>query len=82
VLDSAAWERAGVPTVTVVTRVFEIPARAQARQAGLPDLAIITIPDKVDWQTESELEDIARSLVAPVVRSLTGQPEKTLRPRP
>lgn len=80
-LDSVAWERAGVPTVTVVTRVFEIPARAQARQAGLPDLAIITIPDKVDWQTDGELEDIARSLVAPVAQSLTGRAERTLRPK-
>ena len=80
-LDSVAWERAGVPTVTVVTRVFEIPARAQARQAGLPDLAIITIPDKVDWQTDSELQDIARSLVAPVVQSLTCWAEKTSRPK-
>lgn len=60
-----------MPTVTVVTRMFERPARAQARLAGMPDLRIAVIPDKVDWQTDEELDAIADDLIEAVVSGLT-----------
>jgi len=70
VLDSVALEQRGIPTVTVVTKIFERAARAQAVLAGMPDLAIVVIPDKVNWQTDEELGAIADELLPQLVENL------------
>jgi hypothetical protein len=71
VLDSLTPEKQGIPTVTVVTKIFERPAHAQAKLAGMPDLCFAVIPDKVDWHTAEELDAIAEELFGIVVAGLT-----------
>lgn len=69
-LDSIALEKRGVPTVLVVTEVFEHAARAQAIQAGMPDLPILVVPHRIGWQTEAALEEMTEELLPRVVKSL------------
>lgn len=71
-LDSIALERRGVPTVLFVTEVFEAAARAQAAQAGMPELPIIVIPHRVGWQTEDEVRESAERSLPQVLERLTG----------
>ena len=70
-LDSIALERQGVPTVLVVTEVFEHAARAQAVQAGMPDLPILVVPHRIGWQTDSALAEMTEALLPSVVERLT-----------
>jgi hypothetical protein len=72
VLDSIALERRGVPTVLFVTEVFEVAARAQAKQAGMPNLPIIVIPHRVGWQSEEEVRASAEEVLPEVLRRLTA----------
>jgi hypothetical protein len=72
VLDAVALEARGIPTVTFVTEVFERPARAQARQAGLPDLKIIVAPHRFGWQEPEEVRNIALRLVPELVDGLVA----------
>ena len=71
VLDSVTLERRGLPTVTVVTAMFEIVARAQAKRQGMPDLAIAVLPDKAGWQNEVEIAELAQLLLPQVLDGLS-----------
>jgi hypothetical protein len=72
VLDSIALERRGVPTVLFVTEVFEAAARAQAAQAGMPELPIVVIPHRVGWQTEEEVRAGAERALPDLLARLTA----------
>ena len=53
---SAVVERAGVPTVSLVSEGFVGLARTSSLGMGMPDLGIATIPGHPDVQTDDELE--------------------------
>ena len=72
-LDSIALERRGIPTVTVVTEVFEVAAHAQAIQAGMPDLAILVIPHRVGWQSDEALAAMTDELLPQVEGALLAE---------
>lgn len=74
-LDAVALESLGIPTVTFVTEVFEVAARAQAVQAGLPDLKIVVVPHRFGWQEQDEARIAAERLIPDVLRSLVAEPE-------
>jgi len=74
VTDSVTLERRGIPTVTVVTAMFEVVARAQAQRLGMPDLSFAVLPDKVGWQDEAEITELVRLLLPQVLDGLLEAP--------
>jgi len=72
VLDSAALEKKGIHTVTVVWDTFEKAARIAARVQGVPDLELAVIPHRIGGQTAEDqmakadmaLPDIVKRLLA------------------
>ncbi len=64
-------ERAGVPTVSICTDAFVIPAKAMADVMGHPDFQFVTIPHPIASLTAAEIEAAVRPAIADVVRILT-----------
>ena len=64
-------ERAGVPTVSICTEAFVVPAKAMAGVYGLPDFEFVTIPHPIASLGPSQIEANVRPLIADVVRILT-----------
>lgn len=52
-LDSVNLERMGIPSVLVVAEQFVAAARANARAAGMPDLAFVVVSDN-DYLVEDD----------------------------
>jgi hypothetical protein len=69
--DGIVLERAGVPTVSICTDAFMIPAKAMADVYGLPDFEFVTIPHPIASLTAAEIETTVRPVIADVVRILT-----------
>lgn len=69
-LDSAALEKRGVHTVTIVWDNFEKAARAQARVQGVPDLALALIPRRQGTETAEDQRAKADAALADVVAGL------------
>ena len=73
-LDSAALEKLGIHTVTLVWDNFEKAARTQARLQKVPDLEMVILPYRKGVETdedqrrkaEAALTDIIGRLVQPV----------------
>jgi hypothetical protein len=73
VLDAAALERRGIPTVTIVWDNFEQAARQQAQLQDLPDLELVVVPYRKGGETtedqirkaEAALPAVAARLVQP-----------------
>jgi hypothetical protein len=71
VLDAAALEKRGVPTVTIVWDNFETAARTQARLQGVPDLRLVVVPrrqggetdDDQRWKAEAALELVVTNMI-------------------
>ena len=70
-LDSAALEKMGIHTVTIVWDTFERAARTAARVQGVPNLELAVIPRRTGSQTAADqsakadaaLEEIAQKLI-------------------
>jgi hypothetical protein len=62
----------GLPTVVLVTEKFWSQGDSVARFAGLPDLPRVQLPHPVAGRSGDEMDEIARSVVAPVVAGLRG----------
>ncbi len=69
-LDGILLERAGVPSVAIVTDLFEVTGRAMAEQWGLPYYKFLVMPHPVANLTESELDQRARAIAPDVVKLL------------
>ncbi len=69
-LDSAALEKKGIHTVTVVWDTFEKAARAAARVQGVPDLALAVIPHRAGGETEDEQMAKAEAALPDIVKRL------------
>ncbi len=69
-LDSAALEKRGVHTVTIVWDNFEKAARAQARVQGVPDLELVVIPHRVGGQSADDQRAKAEVALPEIVSRL------------
>lgn len=69
-LDGIVLEKAGVPSASIVTDVFERTGRAMAIQWGLPDYRFLMMPHPIANLTEAELDQRARAIVPEVVKLL------------
>jgi hypothetical protein len=70
VLDGIVLEKAGVPSASIVTDVFEITGRAMAAQWGLPAYRFLVMPHPIGNLTESQLDQRAREIAPEVVKLL------------
>jgi len=70
VLDGILLEKAGVPSASIVTDVFELTARAMAAQWGLPAYRFLMMPHPIANLSEAELDQRARAIAAEVAKLL------------
>ena len=63
-------ERKGIPTVTLITHVFEDYARGLARMQGMQDLPIGIVAHPVAARKPDELRDRVRGIHAKIRASL------------
>jgi hypothetical protein len=70
VLDGILLERAGVPSASIVTDVFEVTGRAMAEQWGVPYYRFLAMPHPIANLTEAELDQRAREMAPEVVKLL------------
>jgi hypothetical protein len=70
VLDGILLERAGVPSASIVTDVFEVTGRAMAEQWGVPAYRFLVKPHPIANLTEAELDQRVRALAPDVVKLL------------
>jgi hypothetical protein len=70
--DGIVLERAGVPTVSICTDAFVVPARAMADVYGMPDFEFVTIPHPIASLSLDQIAANVRPALAEVVRILTG----------
>jgi hypothetical protein len=75
VLDGILLEKHGVPSVSIITDVFENTGRAMAEQWGQPHYKYLAMPHPIANLTDEQLDQRARAIVPEVVKLLlTGQP--------
>jgi hypothetical protein len=70
VLDGIVLEKAGVPSASIVTDVFERTARAMAEQWGLPTYRFLMMPHPIANLSEAALDQRARAIVSEVAKLL------------
>jgi hypothetical protein len=70
VLDSAALEKRGVHTVTIVWDNFEKAARTQARVQGVPNLAFAIVPHRKGAETADDQRAKADAAAPEIVSRL------------
>jgi hypothetical protein len=70
--DGIVLERAGVPTVSICTDAFVVPARAMADVLGHPDFEFVTIPHPIASLSPTEIETSVQQVIGDVTRILTG----------
>ncbi|HUG35380.1 MAG TPA: hypothetical protein VML54_00425 [Candidatus Limnocylindrales bacterium] len=69
-LDAILMERAGVPSVAIVTDLFRATGEAMATSWGVPGYRFLETPHPIANLTDKELDARAEALVAPVVAAL------------
>ncbi len=69
-LDGILLEKAGVPSASIITDLFEVTGRAMAQQWGLPHYKFLCLPHPIANLTEAELDRRARSITPDVVKLL------------
>jgi hypothetical protein len=70
VLDGIVLEKAGVPSASIITDVFERTGRAMAEQWGQPHYKFLAMPHPIANLTEKELDQRAREIAPQVVKLL------------
>ena len=74
-LDSVLLEKAGIPSVPVVTDAFESTAREMAELWGVPDFRFVMMAHPLGSLTADAIDRRADELIEPVLRLLQqGQP--------
>lgn len=61
-----------MPTVSICTDAFVVPARAMADLYGVPEFEFVTIPHPIASLGVADIEANVRPVVADVVRILVG----------
>jgi hypothetical protein len=70
VLDGILLEKAGVPSASIVTDLFEVTGRAMAEQWGLPYYRFLVLPHPIANLSETDLDQRARAMTPDVVKLL------------
>jgi hypothetical protein len=70
VLDSILFEQQGVPSVSIVTDLFNVTGKAMAKAWGLPDFRFLSLPHPIANLTDAELDERARAILPEVVKLL------------
>jgi hypothetical protein len=74
VLDGILLEKAGVPSASILTDVFEVTGRAMAQQWGVPYYRFVVMPHPIANLTEGQLDQRAHEIAPEVVKLiLQGQ---------
>ena len=75
-LDAVILEKAGIPTVPILTDAFESTAKEMAELWGVPDFRFVMMPHPLGSLSPDAIAQKANDLVAPVLALLReGQPE-------
>jgi hypothetical protein len=82
VLDGIVLEKAGVPSASIVTDVFEVTGRAMAEQWGLPTYRFLLMPHPIANLTEAQLDQRAREIAPQVVKLLLQGQESDIEHAP
>ena len=69
-LDGILLEKAGIPSVAIVTDLLEATGRAMAKQCGLPRYKFLVLPHPIANLTEAELDQRARAITPDVAMLL------------
>ena len=69
-LDGILLEKAGIPSASIVTDVFEVTGRAMAEQWGLPYYKFLAMPHPIANLTDAQLDARAREMTPQVVKLL------------
>lgn len=69
-LDSILFEQQGVPSVSIVTDLFNVTGKAMAKAWGLPDFRFLSLPHPIANLTDAELDERARAILPEVVKLL------------
>ncbi|MFC1861847.1 UGSC family (seleno)protein [Chloroflexota bacterium] len=78
---SAAAEKAGFPTATIVCSGFAVQGSATAAGLGVPGLPMAAYPGHVNFHTIGDLQkNVETVLVDQIVKALTVQPEEAKLP--
>jgi len=72
VLDGILLEKAGIPSVAIITDPFEGTGHAMANQCGLPRYKFLLLPHPIGNLREEELDQRAR-VITPNVAMLLLQ---------
>jgi len=70
--DAVSLEKAGVPTVAVMTSAFEDAAALMARVCGLPGYGFAIVGHPISSAKDAELADKARQALVQAERLLLG----------
>jgi len=71
VLDGILLEKAGIPSVSIVTEPFRVTGEEMARSWGVPDYRFLAMPHPIANLNEDELDKQADRLLQKVVWILT-----------
>ena len=75
-LDSIVLEKAGIPSASIITDVFEKTGRAMATAWGLKDFRYLAMPHPIANLTPEEMDQRAAEITPRVVKLLLeGQPD-------
>ena len=69
-LDGIVMEKAGVPSVSIITDLFDATGRAMAEQWGVPLYKFLVLPHPIAKLTDAELDQRARAITPDVVKLL------------
>lgn len=72
--DVVRLEDRGCPSVLICTDVFLATARAHARALGMPEMAVVAIPNPLSGIPRPDVEERARMCLSAVVAALTANP--------
>ena len=70
-LDGILLEKAGIPTVSIVTEPFRVTGEAMAKTWGVPEYCFLDMPHTIANLTDEALDAQADELMKSVVSLLT-----------
>lgn len=72
--DSVLFERAGVPSVPIITEPFVPTAEAILKMHGVPDMPFVAVPHPITSLSDDDLRERARQAAPQVEAILLGRP--------
>ena len=66
-LDGILLEKAGIPTVSIVTEPFRVTGKEMAKTWGVPEFRFLDMPHPIANLTEEALDEQADKLLKSVV---------------